>query len=117
MPNSTASFNHSPLSQPPLAAPVAQRGSLCLQLSPYTVDLRYTLTEGKLTLKGQLRSEQFISLPKNTYLILYSTSGWVVDFVQIDVTGRFCFSPAKQRFYSVTLSVFGEEYLLGALEL
>lgn len=95
----------------------AQRGSAHLNYGHYSVEIRYTLTDQKLSLRGYLSCDTIGALANDYHLVLYSADGWIADFIKIQPTGRFSFSPPKKSFYSVTLRVASEEFLLGALEL
>jgi len=111
LPLQTLSPRHIP------AQTAAQRGNVHLSYGHYNVQLRYTLKNQTLSLRGILNSDTLGVFANDYHLVLYAANGWVADFIKIPSTGRFSFSPPHKNFYSVTLRVAGEEYLLGALEL
>ena len=117
MPDSVASSQ--PMLSPQMfyAQSATQRGSQSFSYGPYTVEIRYSLRNDKLTVRGQLSYSNSTTFANAYYFVLYGEDGWIVDFIDISPTGRFSFSPPQKAFYSVTLRISGEEYLLGALEL
>ena len=97
--------------------PAIQRGNQHFKHGPYSVELRYSLINQRLSLRGYLSCNKITTFANAYYFVLYGEDGWIVDFAEISATGRFGFRPPKKAFYSVTLRINGEEYLLGALEL